>query len=204
MVNRSLKGLLEFSPRDPIASADPDTLPGLLARVAARDEDALMALYNWHGRMVYAIAHRILNNQQDAEEVTQDVFLKLWEKTASYDPARGQFTAWLATTTRNAALDRLRKKQRRIPAAGMISIDAHPQLWETLSTEDRNTDLLRQLAAAVRNLTPEQQQAIQLAYFYDMTHREIAQHLNRPLGTIKSHIRQGMQQLRRLWLADEP
>lgn len=175
----------------------------LVNQVREQNEAALVELYRRYGTLVYSIALRTLDNVQDAEEVTQDVFLQLWEKGDQFDRSRGTFIAWLTTCARNAAIDRLRKRRRREPAQGTISLEDSPQVWELLEVETPDDELRFSIAAAVRRLSPAQQEAILLAYFYGLSQDEIAKKLRRPLGTVKSHIRQGMDRLRQIWLSQE-
>lgn len=165
-------------------------------------EEALLSLYQHYGTLVYSVAYRVLQNEQDAEEVTQDVFVRVWEQAERYDPQRGSMAAWLAVVTRNAAIDTLRKQQRRIPIP-TLSLDEHPQLWETLDANEPDIELTRQLAGALGQLSTEHQEALVLAYVHGLSQREIADHLNRPLGTVKSHIKQALDRLRRLWMSQE-
>ncbi|MBL8144994.1 MAG: sigma-70 family RNA polymerase sigma factor [Anaerolineae bacterium] len=176
----------------------------LMAQLRRHDEAALRALYQRYGGLVYSIASRTLPESQDAEEVTQDVFLRLWKHAAAWDPARGTLAAWLAATARHAAIDQYRRKQRREPAPGPLSMDEHTALWETLVTASGDdSDRQQRVAAMLQRLEAPQREAIVLAYFYGMAQSEIAEHLHRPLGTVKSHIRQGMERLRQIWLAQE-
>lgn len=168
------------------------------------DESALRSLYQRYAGLVYSIAFRTLQNGEDAEEVTQDVFLRLWKQANLWDPKRGSLAAWLSTAARHAAIDLFRRKRRREPDPGPLSLDEHPALWETLPAgtgDDRERQ--RRVAAMVQRLEAPQREAIVLAYFYGMAQSEIAEHLHRPLGTVKSHIRQGMERLRQIWLAQE-
>lgn len=169
----------------------------------AHDEDTLIALYHRYGALVYSIAWRTLENRQDAEEVVQDVFMRVWEKSHQFDPARGSFSAWLATMTRNAALDLLRKKRRAAPEHEPVSLDDSPHLWETLPAESEDRELHARLAAALHRLPAPQQETLMLAYFEGLSQSQIADKLQRPLGTVKSHLRQAMERLRQIWLAEE-
>lgn len=187
----------------PTGTAEP-TDRELVERLHTRDESALLALYRRHGTLVYSIALRTLGSAQDAEEVVQDVLLNLWKKPDVYVPDRGSLGAWLAVTTRNAAVDRYRHRRRREPAQEPLSIEESPSLWETLESEQSpDLELRRGMAALVGRLTTEQREAIILTYVYGMSQSEIAQRLDRPLGTVKSHIRQGMERLRQLWSAQD-
>jgi len=160
-------------------------------------------LHDRYVNIVYSVAYRVLNNAQDAEEVVQDVFLRVWERSASFDDRKGKFTTWIATISRRIAIDRLRSRERKTPDES-FSMDAAPHLWETTLVQEDMTDLQRSLLSAIAELSDEQQQAIKLAYFHGMSHSDIAAHLNRPLGTVKSHIRLGMQKLRGIWLTEQP
>ena len=171
----------------------------LLKRINEGDESALVELHAQYVNLVYSVAHRVLHQDQDAEEATQDVFMRLWEKSETFDVSKGSFTTWLVTITRRIAIDRLRKRERRTKNVDM-SMDEQPYLWETLLVQDDMSELQSSLLSAMGELPPEQQEVIQLAYFQGMTHREIAATLQRPLGTVKTHIRTGMEQLRSIWM----
>jgi RNA polymerase sigma-70 factor (ECF subfamily) len=177
-------------------------LYSLLRRIQQGDEEALLELHAQYANLVYSIAYRVLLDSQSAEELTQDLFMRLWHKAELFDPERGQFVSWLATMTRRLAIDRLRQQKRNLSAEHSVSMDAQPYLWETELVYEDLSDLQRTLLSTLDQLSKEQQQAIKLAYFNGMTHVEIAAYLGKPLGTIKSHIRQGMELLRQLWLAD--
>ncbi len=175
----------------------------LLRRIQAGDEEALVALHGQYANLVYSVAYRVLNDGMAAEEVTQDTFLRLWDKSHTYDPQRGEFTVWMLTITRRLAIDVLRQRQRQEPRTDMLFIDEDPNLWERLAAGS-NGELRRTLIAVVRQLPPDQREAIGLAYFYGMTHSDIAAHLQLPLGTVKTRIRQGMKKLRTAWLGENP
>jgi RNA polymerase sigma-70 factor (ECF subfamily) len=174
----------------------------LIERVANGEQQALLVLYDRHSSRVYAVALRILGDAMSAEEITQDVFLKLWSRAKSYLSSRGAFATWLLTIARNAALDRLRLERRR-PA---ISDDVEPdQVWQDIPDGDSNWEEARwrSLHFAVQALPQEQRQVIELAYYQGLSHSQIARHLGWPVGTVKTRLRLGMEQLRQNWLADE-
>lgn len=179
------------------------SLTSLLTRIQAGEEDALLALHDRYVNLVYSVAFRVLEHQQDAEEVTQDVFIRLWRKSEMYDPEKGKFTTWLLTMTRRLALNRVRHRTRHQPLQKTLSLDEHPHMWEDQLVHEDLSELQLVLLSALDQLSTQQQQAIQLAYFRGMTQADIAHHLDRPLGTVKSHIRLGMQKLREIWLADQ-
>lgn len=176
-------------------------LDRLLAEVQNGTEAALITLHEQYANLVYSVAFRVLNDQMAAEEVTQDTFMRLWHRVEAYDPAKGSFVTWLLTITRRLSIDAYRKRQRD-PMQNSVTMDGNPERWEYIFGTDENADLRRTLAAVLRDLPDEQRQAIELAYFYGMTHRQIADVLNQPLGTIKTRIRLGMQKLRQAWLGE--
>jgi RNA polymerase sigma-70 factor (ECF subfamily) len=180
------------------------SVPSLLNQILSGDEAALIALHDRFANAVFSVAYRVLNNQQDAEEVTQDVFLRLWDKAETFDPEKGKFLSWLLTITRRMAIDRLRKRIRRDPPPNSVSMDEQPHLWETTLVVEDTDDLQRTLLSTLDELPSDQQEAIRLAYFYGMSHTDISEHLQRPLGTVKSQIRLGMQKLRSIWLSKQP
>ncbi len=163
-----------------------------------------MALHSRYANLVYSVAYRVLNDQMAAEEVTQDTFMRLWRKSDRFDPEKGRFVTWLLTVTRRLAIDRLRQWQRREPQRTTLFIDENPQLWEQVLAIDGYSDLRGSLVSAIRELPEAQREAIELAYFYGMSHSDIADYLQAPLGTVKTRIRQGMQKLRSAWTAEAP
>lgn len=167
----------------------------LIQRVQRQDQHALMALYQTYGGAVYGLAMRVLQNPGMAEEVTQDVFLKLWQHPERWNPALGQFSSWLLTITRNAAIDRLRKERHaNTDSVEHMDLAANPHGQH--DTHWADGQLLAQL---MRELPPEQRQLIELAFFHGYTHSELAQKLQLPLGTVKTRLRSGLQKLRGLW-----
>ena len=177
------------------------TLAELLAQIQSGDETGLLALHQQYAGLVYSVAYRVLNDQMTAEEVTQDTFMRLWNKAELYDPNRGSFVTWLLTITRRIAIDVLRKQQRD-PAAAPAVVDGDSERWEALLGTDENADLRRTLAAVMQELPDDQRHAIELAYFQGMSHSQIADYLDQPVGTIKTRIRLGMKKLREAWLGE--
>lgn len=171
----------------------------LLEQIQNGNEDALLTVHERFANPVYSVTYRVLNNAQDAEEVTQDVFLRLWDKANTFNPKKGKFLSWLLTIAKRAAIDYLRKRQRREPPANSVSMDAEPYLWETTLVEEDMTELQRSLLSTLSELPEDQRYAIFLAYFHGMSHSDIAAYTNKPLGTVKSHVRLGMQKLRTIW-----
>jgi len=172
----------------------------LIRRIRARDESALSELYQRYGGLVYSLALRVLQNSGLAEEVTQDAFFKVWSQPETWDAERGRLIAWLMTITRHTAIDRLRKEQRR-PMITALELDEALNVVGSLAVMDdpvwQDGKLLRTL---LTRLPTDQVRAIELAFFGGMSHSEIAESLNLPLGTVKTRVRLGLQKLKGLWL----
>lgn len=174
----------------------------LLAQIQAGSEDALLELHSRYANLVYSVAYRVLNDPMSAEEVTQDTFMRLWNKSYTYDPEKGRFTTWLLTVTRRLAIDMIRQRQRREPKSGMLFMDEDPSLWENILTAEGGGDLRRTLRSVMDELPTEQRELIELVYFYGMSHSDLSETLDIPLGTVKTRIRLGMQKLRQAWGQD--
>ncbi len=180
------------------------TLPDdqLVERVANGEQQALLYLYDRHASRVYALALRMLGDPLSAEEITQDVFFKLWSRARTYLASRGSFSTWLLTITKYAAIDRIRLDRRRPSLAD----DQEPdETWAELPDEESTSEEARWRALhfAVRALPSEQRQVIELAYYQGLSHSQIAEMLGWPVGTVKTRLRMGMERLRRQWLHDE-
>jgi RNA polymerase sigma-70 factor, ECF subfamily len=184
---------------DPDPAIDVDAEIELLRRIGRGDRESFAQLYDRFSSAVFSAAFRIVNNQQAAEDVLQEVFLQVWEKAALYDPARGKPLTWAITLTRNKAIDRLRATQRRGRLQESLERDAGgSEQFDGRSSFDA-VDLLEKgklVAEAMRKLPPEQREALDLAFFSGLTQSEIAEHLKEPLGTIKARIRRGMLKLK--------
>jgi RNA polymerase sigma-70 factor (ECF subfamily) len=171
----------------------------LVAQVAQRDAAAFEQLYNRHVRTVYVLVAHTLGDAE-AEEVVQDVFLRLWHKAGQFDVLRGSFAAWLMTIARNRVLDALRKHglQQRLAVANEIDAILAETLDSGVDVERESATRAdrRMLIQALRALPAEQRRAIVLAYFSGLTHTAIADSLGWPVGTVKKRIRLGMQKLR--------
>ena len=167
-------------------------------RMANGDGAALAELYDRHGRAIFSLAFRILREQADAEEVVQDVFAQAWRHAARYDTSRGAVVAWLLILTRSRAIDRLRTRRGQ-----PVSQEEHPSAVEALAAaaapadlELHSADQARRVRAALDALPFLQKAAIELAYFEGLTHAEVAERLQQPLGTVKTRIRAGLLRLR--------
>ena len=168
----------------------------LIRRLAAGDEAALEVIYGRYGRPCYALARRILNDPQLAEDVVQQVFLALWQGTG-YDPARGAVSTWLLSVTHHKAVDAVRRestRRRRLAEDQVMleTVSAGPgpddEAWATLRAE--------RTRKALRTLPPEQREVLLIAYYGGYTQREIAEMTGVPLGTVKSRTLTALRKLR--------
>lgn len=174
--------------------ADVDLLHG----VRRRDEDALAALYDQYGGLVFTLAFRLVGDRDLAEEVMQDVFLRCWHGIEQFDAARGPFAAWLMGVTRNRAIDVLRGRQHQARLRESASLPSE-SADEPHAHDEADAIAARQsIQSALVELSQPQREAIQLAYFRGLSQAEVADHLGQPLGTVKTRIRDGLRRLRGL------
>lgn len=168
-------------------------LSNLLISVANGESGAFSRLYDLTSEMVYGLALRVLKAPAIAEEVTQEVYLQVWSGARNFDPERGTAKAWIATLAHRRAVDAVRRSQSaRDREQRVVPDPPHGDVAESaVETDER--DRVRQ---ALSGLTDLQWEAIELAYFDGMTYREVAEHLDTPLGTVKSRMRDGLQRLR--------
>jgi RNA polymerase sigma-70 factor (ECF subfamily) len=168
-----------------------------VARVTAGDGGALEALYGRYGRPCYALARRILGDDQFAQDVVQEVFLTLWRDAGRFDPARGGFSSWLLSMTHHKAVDAVRREEtlrKRRTTAELLEdreVDTprvHDEVWSTLRRE--------RVRQALATLPDPQREALVLAYFGGYTQREIAGLTETPLGTVKTRMLAGMRRLK--------
>ncbi len=167
----------------------------LLQQVIERDGAALQQLYSRHGTAVFSLARFILRDNAVAEELTQEIFLTVWNKAGQYRSEYARFRTWLLSITRHRAIDYLRQRRRRISAD--LSLDDETFSQDRLPHSDP-LDTQRELHLLLRHLPPEQRLAIELCYFEGYTHEEIAAQLKIPLGTLKSRILLGLKKLREM------
>jgi len=172
----------------------------LISKIAKGCESALKKLYDHTIAQVYGLAYKILSNNPDADEVALDVFKQIWNKAPDYEPERGTPSAWLITLTRSRAIDRIRSDtKRRTTNEPLISDSADNTPLPDETTEVREKRQL--IEKALSELTPQQRQSIELAYFKGLSQSEISKQMNEPLGTVKSWMRTGMIKLRGILIA---
>jgi RNA polymerase sigma-70 factor (ECF subfamily) len=169
-----------------------------LRRVVSGDQGAAAVLYDRHARPLYSLILRILGDETEAEDVLQEVFVQAFRQAGRYDASRGVVAAWLLMMARSRAIDRLRARRSRVEGrTGEVQVlndvpDAQPDVASALLDEER-TRLVREALAELPLL---QRMAIELAYYEGLSHTEIAERLEQPLGTVKTRIRLGLLKLR--------
>lgn len=169
---------------------------GLVRSMAGGDQLALHALYSQTHRIVFTFIVRIVSNRESAEELTLDVFHDVWRRASTYDPAGGSVVGWIMNQARSRAIDRLRFEQRKKrvnnDAGGPPTVTAASGPHEAFDVREQG----RILRDALQVLTPEERQAIETAFFSELTYGEVAAKLNQPAGTVKTRIRSGLGKLR--------
>jgi RNA polymerase sigma-70 factor (ECF subfamily) len=172
----------------------------LFSRIASGDAEAFAGFYDRHSRLLFGIAFKILGSAHEAEDILQDACVTFWERAPLYDSRLGTPLSWVVTLTRNKAIDRLRLHRRKADLVESAAAEAvvhqdpptpHNSTQAVASGE--NAALVR---AALDTLSADQREALHLGFFCGLTHAEIAERLNQPLGTIKARIRRGMLTLR--------
>ena len=168
-------------------------LAGLLSRTAGNDAEAFSRLYDLTSELVYGVALRVIKSSEMAEEVTQEVFIQVWEQASSFDAEKGSARAWIATIAHRRAVDVVRRSQS--------SRDREEKVLPDLPADDVagkaiEADEHSRLREALSSLTDLQFEAIEMAYFGGLTYREVAERLDAPLGTVKSRMRDGLMRLR--------
>ena len=190
-------------PIEPLGSAIPENPADqklsdrdLFTALCSGDLDALDALYSRYSAPVFRLALRILSSQEEAADLTHEVFLRLWQKQ-NYDPQRGSMLVFLMTVTRSQSLNRIRsaQSQRRLTERlGRGTVTQQPSLLDAIST----AELSEQVRVALQDLPSHQREVLELAYYNGLSQSEITRQLNIPLGTVKSRSRQGLLKLRKL------
>jgi len=173
--------------------------------VIRQQPDALSELYDRYSNLVFSVALRVINDHAAAEEITLDVFTRVWERASLYEQDRASLGTWLATLARNKGIDALRRLRSR-PENWLDDTDEQAAASaETEAGPEEQTEIGMERARvrrAMADLPPDQRQTLEMAYFQGLTHREISEMTGAPLGTVKTRMRLAMQKLRQA-LGDE-
>lgn len=187
----------------PVTAGETETA----SRLGAVDHRALADLYDRHVRPVYSLAVRIVRNHADAEDIVQEVFVQAWRQASRFDPARGSIASWLLMITRSRAIDRLRRGRALATRIQEASIEPEARRCDVADSPEiavLGDEETRRVRRALERVPVDQRAAIELAYFEGLTHSEIANRLNQPLGTVKTRIRLGLIRLRDEIFRDTP
>jgi RNA polymerase sigma-70 factor, ECF subfamily len=187
--------VLSKEERDGLSRADlkevsPDAT--LVSAIRDGDEQAMAQLYDRYSSLVYSIALRVLGETEAAEDILQEIFLRLWRNPATFDSSRGSLPAWLAVITRNRAIDVLRKRHSKTDLED-VKVSVEPDLASGVE----RSRILEKIRGALRSMSEPQRSALEMAFFEGLTHTEIAEKSGEPLGTIKTRIRTGLLVLRK-------
>ncbi len=176
-----------------------ETDEAILQRVGRGDEAATAEFYDRFAPSLFAIARRILGDEQEARDALQDGFLYIWDKAADYDPARSKAFTWFVMIFRNKAIDRLRASRRRVrlnETAAVNLLDLESPLAERADLSVERAESAEAVRRAMRSLPDEQRKCIEWAFLRGLTHLQLSELLGEPLGTVKTNIRRGLMRLR--------
>lgn len=170
---------------------------GLAERLRARDPKVMGEIYDRYGRLVYSLIHRIVHDTGVAEDLTQETFLRIWNRAQAFDVERGALAAWVVTVARNRAIDYLRSATGQAAARSLELADIeHPSRFRGFDEAALSLDRSRRLKEAFEKLTPNQKTVIELAYFEGLSQTEMAERMQQPLGTVKTWVRAALKTLR--------
>jgi RNA polymerase sigma-70 factor (ECF subfamily) len=168
----------------------------LLGLVAEGDRQAFAALYDQTSPRVLGLIKRLLKDHSQSEEVTQEVFLEIWQTATRFDPAKGGASSWMLTMAHRRAVDRVRASQSSRDRDTKIGIRDFETDYDSVTEQVEIRIEHERVERALGRLTELQRQAVQLAYYGGYTHSEVSQMLHVPIGTVKTRLRDGMIRLR--------
>lgn len=173
-------------------------LEQLIEKFKAKDEKAFEALYNMYSESMHGVIYNIVRDHNIAEEIMQDVFIKVWNKSDSYNASKGRFFTWILNIARNAAIDKTRSKSFKNSSKNLNS-DFFVDIIPTRDNLDQSTDAIG-IAKFVNKLAEKCIKVIELLYFKGFTQKEASETLDIPIGTIKTHNRNCIKELREMVL----
>ncbi len=181
---------------DPESTEKPATKETLLARIALGDKVAFGALYDEISPRVFGLIRRLLVDHAQSEEVTQEVFLEIWQNATRYVPSKGGASTWILTMAHRRAVDRIRSSQSGRDRDVKIGIRDYVSDYDNVADTVETTIEHERVKDAMSQLTELQRQAVSLAYYGGYSHSEVAAMLSVPIGTVKTRLRDGMIRLR--------
>jgi RNA polymerase sigma factor (sigma-70 family) len=166
----------------------------LVLLLKQQSREAFNYLYKQYSAVLYGVVNKVVYDEQTAQDVLQDVFVKIWTNIGQYDPKKGRIYTWMINIARNAAIDKLRSKGEIMKGKIQTGEEVVNNISRGMKTEQATDTIgLRKMVAALK---PEYETIISLAYFKGYTLDEISKTLGIPLGTVKTRMRSGIQQLR--------
>lgn len=161
------------------------------------NNEGLDILHNRYGKLLKCMSMKVLHNDADAEDLIQDVFVEIWDRAGSYDPIKGRPLAWITTLTRRRSIDRLRKRDTycRLEERFAEETKGYDSGWTHVHEEMAQSERSAHLQSALARLPEAQSAAIWLAYYGQMTQREVARHTGLALGTVKTRLELGLKKL---------
>ena len=175
-----------------VPDSESESDASLLAQISQGNEQAMERLFSLYSRVVYSVALRVLRDPELAEDILQEVFMRIWQKPISFMPERGNLSSLLAVMTRNRCIDQIRSRK---PQSSVDDLQLAAPF--NLAEASEHSILLERVRDVVKDLPEDQQSALSLAFFEGLTHSEIAEKTGAPLGTIKTRIRTALQRLER-------
>lgn len=167
----------------------------LVLRLKNHDKSAMSYLYDNYSAALMGVVSRIVKDEDIAEEVLQDVFMKIWNKIGQYDAAKGRFFTWMMNLARNASIDKLRSKEVS-RSSKTDSMDDYVYTVDRQNSTEMHTDGIG-VKALLNDLVDDQKFILQKVYFEGFTHTEIAEEYDMPLGTVKSRLRSALKHMRK-------
>lgn len=166
----------------------------ILERIAQGDKSAVQECMDAYGGLVWSLARRMLANTDDAEDAAQEIFIDIWKNAARFDEAQASETTFVAMIARRRLIDRMRRTQRQPNIDSIEDILVEPS--RNYHHQIQNCVEANEAAEAMNELRPEQRQVLQLSIFQGLSHQEIADFTGMPIGTVKTHARRGLIQIR--------
>ncbi|NQU36351.1 MAG: ECF RNA polymerase sigma factor SigK [Actinobacteria bacterium] len=180
----------------PTAAKNPDEVTALLLLTAQGDEAAFRDLYDAIAGPVFGLIRRVVRDPAQSEEVAQEVMVEVWRLASRFDPERGSGKTWILTMAHRRAVDRVRSAQSSTNRDTAYGVANHEPDHDHVSSDVENEFEKRQVRNAMKELTPVQRAAVELAFYKGYTHAEVAKTLEIPLGTAKTRLRDGLIHLR--------
>ncbi len=172
---------------------------GLIESIGQQDEQAFTRFYSLTMQRVYSAVFLILRNHHDSEEVTSDVYVQVWKSAHTYRESRASVIGWLLMLARSRTLDLMRKKKKSDTIRSSLSTLTleHEAQSPCLETDYLGIEQYSEISQLLQDLPPQQQNVLVLNFYQCLSHQQIAERLNLPLGTVKSHIRRSLVKLRK-------